>query len=136
MKKFFADTSYWIALLNPGDNLHGKVQQVSSNLGDCRIITSEMVMVELLDGLAKYGEQLRKKAVETVESLKSNPNVKVVPQTSIQFTEAMKYYVERPDKQWGLTDCSSFVIMDDESINEALTYDEHFSQAGFVALLR
>ena len=136
MKKFFADTSYWIALLNPRDNLHVKVQQVSSNLGDCRIITSEMVMVELLDGLAKYGEQLRKKAVETVESLKSSPNVKVVPQTSIQFTEAMKFYVERPDKQWGLTDCSSFLIMEDESIYEALTYDEHFSQAGFDALLR
>ncbi len=136
MKKFFADTSYWIALLNPRDNLHVKVQQVSSNLGDCRIITSEMVMVELLNGLANFSEQLRKKAVETVESLKSNPNVKVVPQTSIQFTEAMKFYVERPDKQWGLTDCSSFLIMEDESINEALTYDEHFSQAGFVALLR
>ena len=136
MKKFFADTSYWIALLNPRANLHVKVQQVSSNLGDCRIITSEMVMVELLNGLANFSEQLRKKAVETVESLKSSPNVKVVPQTSIQFTEAMNFYVERPDKQWGLTDCSSFLIMEDESINEALTYDEHFSQAGFVALLR
>ena len=43
-------------------------------------------------------------------------------------------YQDRPDKEWGLTDCVSFVLMEREAITEALTADEHFRQAGFEAL--
>jgi len=41
-----------------------------------------------------------------------------------------------PDKGWSLTDCASFVIMEDEGLPAALTHDHHFEQAGFQALLR
>ena len=52
MKTVFADTGYWLALLNPRDQLHGTVRSVSASLGQVRIITSEMVMDELLAGLS------------------------------------------------------------------------------------
>ncbi len=42
----------------------------------------------------------------------------------------------RRDKDWGLTDCLSFVVMEREGINAALTADKHFEQAGFTALLK
>jgi predicted nucleic acid-binding protein len=45
-------------------------------------------------------------------------------------------YDARPDKEWSLTDCISFVVMRDRGIEQALTGDEHFEQAGFAALLR
>jgi predicted nucleic acid-binding protein len=35
-----------------------------------------------------------------------------------------------------MTDCSSFLIMWQYGIDAALTYDKHFEQAGFDALLR
>ena len=134
MKTVFADTGYWLALLNPRDQLHGKVQSVSASLGQVRIITSEMVLDELLAGLSV--PPVRAAAVNAVSTVLANPNVEVVPQTSLQFREAFDLYKNRMDKEWSLTDCSSFNLMKERGIAEALAHDEHFEQAGFVALLR
>jgi len=60
----------------------------------------------------------------------------VIPQTSGQFGNALHLYRQRPDKEWSLTDCTSILIMQTEGIQEALTHDSHFAQAGFTALLR
>lgn len=134
MKTVFADTGYWLALLNPRDRLHEKVRSVSATLGQVRIITSEMVLDELLAGLSV--PPVRATAVSAVSSVLSNPNVEVVPQTSLQFREAFDLYKSRMDKEWSLTDCASFNLMKERGIAEALAHDEHFEQAGFVALLR
>ncbi len=136
MKSVFADTNYWIALLYPDDELHGRAGKISNLLGNRIIITSEMVLTELLNQMAKKGEMLRNITVQFVKEIKANPNIKVVAQTSIQFNEAVEYYKVRLDKEWSLTDCSSIQIMENENITDALTYDKHFEQAGFVALLR
>lgn len=99
-------------------------------------ITSEMVLTELLNSFASKGENFRETAAKIVERLQAVANCEIVPQTSILFREALKRYKSRPDKCWSLTDCMSFLIMEDQKISEALTYDKHFSQAGFNALLR
>ena len=52
------------------------------------------------------------------------------------FQRGLRLYEERPDKEWSLTDCLSFVVMKDENLREALTGDQHFEQAGFIALLK
>lgn len=135
MKKVFADACYWIALLNPKDNLHEAAQQVSKGLGPCRIVTSEMVLVELLNGLGGFGDNMRKIAADTVKSLERNPNVEIVPQTSLQFRSATERYVSRLDKEWGVTDCASFLLMEEKGLSEALTADRHFNQAGFTILM-
>jgi hypothetical protein len=54
----------------------------------------------------------------------------------VDFGRACGWLRDRPDKDWSLTDCISFVVMEDENIKEALTADHHFEQAGFVALLK
>ncbi len=136
MKTVFADATYWLALLNPNDQLHQRAIAVSSRLGSCRVVTSEMTLSELLNGLSGRGSLLREKAIQTVKSLSDNPNVEVVPQTSRQFRRASDRYGSAVDKEWGITDCSSFDIMEEKRISEALTYDHHFEQAGFRALLR
>ena len=136
MKRIFADTCYWIAILNPKDDLHIKAIQVSKDLNPFMSITSEMVLTELLNSFASQGENLRKTAAKTVEGLQSSSNCDIIPQTSILFREALRRYKNRPDKFWSLTDCASFLIMEERKLTHALTYDDHFSQAGFNALLR
>ena len=134
MKVVFADTGYWVALLNPKDQLHERAMQVSRSLGQVRILTTEMVLDELLASLSQV--PIRGAAIRGVESICANPNVEVVPQTSIQFREAFVLFKSRLDKEWSLTDCASFKLMISRDISEALAHDKHFVQAGFSALLR
>ena len=136
MKSVFADADYLVALLNPREELHEKAKRVSARLHPVRIITSEMVMAEMLNLLGSRGEIIRGKACEFVSQLRQNPNIRVVPQTATQFAEAMAFFCGHRDKEWSLTDCISFVVMTRQGITEALTGDHHFEQAGFTALLR
>ncbi len=136
MRTVFVDASYWIALVNPRDKLHRSAQALGATLGQVRFVTSEMVLTELCNDVAKGGEALRRAAMDLVRSLRRLPNVLIVPQTSAQFQEASTLYAARSDKDWGLTDCASFRIMASERISEALTHDRHFAQAGFRPLLR
>ncbi len=134
MKIVFADTGYWEALLNPNDKLHAKAMQVSASLGRVRQLTSEMVLDELLAALSKL--PVRPYAIKGVQAIIGNPNVEVVPQTSLQFGRAFDLYRRMADQEWSLTDCASFEIMRERGLTEALAHDNHFVQAGFVALLR
>lgn len=136
MKTVFADTGYWIALLNPQDGLHDRARTASAQLGITRVVTSEMVLAELLNDFASRGTALRRGAALLAERLQSDPNVKIVAQTSILFGQALALYAERHDKDWGLTDCASFSIMREHDIADALSHDRHFQQAGFRTLLR
>ena len=136
MNSIFADAGYWIALLHPKDDLHSKAQTVSSQLGQVRLVTSEMILSEVLNYFADKGSVLRQAAAVLAEQIQSDPNSVVVPQTSIQFRNALHLYQQRQDKSWGVTDCASILIMQAEGINEALAHDINFKQAGFTALLR
>jgi uncharacterized protein len=135
MRSVFADASYWIGLLDPKDQLHSAALAASQGLSGTRLVTSEMVLVEVLNGLAKF-TPLRATVFTAVDAILADPNTEVVPQTAILFKQALAFARKHQDKQWGMTDCASFVIMQQRGISEALTYDVHFEQAGFVALLR
>jgi uncharacterized protein len=136
MKTLFADTGYWIALLDPQDTLHQKAIHVSSALTQAQICTSDMVFTEVLNHFAKRGNFLRQAAVALLQSAQENPAIEIVTQTPDRFQQALTLYRQRPDQAWSHTDCASFCIMQQQSIREALAYDKHFEQAGFVALLR
>ena len=134
MKVVFADTGYWVAVLSPIDDWKVKATAASRTLGKVRIVTTEMVLDELLAALSKV--PVRAMVIRGVEAIRSNPNIEVVPQTSLQFSEAFEAYRRVMDKEWSLTDCASFALMKERGLSEALAHDRHFEQAGFVALLR
>jgi predicted nucleic acid-binding protein len=94
-----------------------------------------MVLAELLNSFSDAGPS-REAAGEMVQGLRGRRDVKVVPQTSEQFESALRRYQHAVDKRWSLTDCASFQIMEAESVEAALTHDQHFVQRGFQALLR
>jgi uncharacterized protein len=136
MKLVFADTGYWIALLDPQDTLHQKVVNLSISLSQVQICTSEMVLTEVLNHFSKRGDFLRYAAAMLIESLQENSAIIIFAQTEAIFQEALILYKRRPDQAWSHTDCSSFCIMQKQNILEALAYDKHFEQAGFIPLLR
>jgi predicted nucleic acid-binding protein len=136
MNAVFADAGYWIALFNPRDQLHAKALSVSTTLQGWSIVTSQMVLTEFLNHYAALGQPFRQRAVQVVRSLQDNVDVEVIPQTEAQFAAALTLYAQRPDKEWGITDCASFLTMQERGITEALAHDDHFYQAGFIPLLR
>lgn len=136
MDRIFADTGYWIALLNPRDELHSKAVSFARQFEAAEIVTSEMVFVEFLNTFGDRGPHLRSAASGLVVSFRSSPRIRVAPHTEDLFGRALIRYQEMQDKSWSLTDCASFLIMRDESLTAALTHDKHFEHAGFRALLR
>jgi len=135
MRQVFADTGYWIALVNPRDQIHAKAVSVTQQLSPVRILTSEMVLAELLNSFSDAGP-LRDAVGGMVQRLRGNRDIIIVPQTSEQFESALRRYKQAGDKSWSLTDCASFQVMEAEQIQAALTHDQHFAQAGFETLLR
>jgi hypothetical protein len=71
-----------------------------------------------------------------LETLRESHDVLIVAPTLELFERGVEMFRQRPDKEWSLTDCISFVVMRDENIVDALTGDRHFEQAGFRALLK
>ncbi|MBE9202605.1 type II toxin-antitoxin system VapC family toxin [Synechocystis salina LEGE 06099] len=136
MRTVFADTGYWVALLNPHDDLHQKAVTLSKELQPVFIVTSEVILTEVLNDFSKRGDHLRNLALKLIQELRLNPNVEIVPQSTEQFEQGLALYGQREDKAWSHTDCVSFVIMKEQNITQAFAYDKHFEQAGFEALMR
>lgn len=135
MKKVFVDSAAWIALLNTKDTLHFQAEQIRARLQKqtAMIVTTEFVLLEVADALCSPG--LRKNTVVFINRLRQVKNLQIIPVSQSLLAEGWTLYSQRDDKDWGLTDCISFVVMRQENITEAFTSDHHFEQAGFVKLL-
>jgi predicted nucleic acid-binding protein len=135
MHAVFADTCYWIALLNPKDQTHDVAIRVSKGLTDCRIVTAEEILTELLNYFGARGSYFRSAAVKLGERMQADRSIQVLPQTHEGFVAGLRLYQARPDKGYSLTDCISMEAMRRLGLNEVLTNDEHFTQEGFTCLL-
>jgi uncharacterized protein len=114
----FADSSYWIALLNPEDEVNPVAERLSRQYK--RILTTEMVLTEVANFFAGYGASLRGAAVSLIRALQNNANCRVIDQTHESFDRALDHYAQRHDKDWSLVDCASFLLMQEHQIYEAL----------------
>lgn len=132
----FLDTAYAIALASATDEFHLQARSLANELeaSGTRLLTTWAVLLEIGNALSKV--QYRTAAAQLLSSLRADPSVEIISPSDQLFEEALKLFSERPDKEWGLTDCISFVVMQARSTTDALTPDEHFRQAGFRALLR
>ena len=132
MSAVFADTFFYLALLNSGDPLHQRaVEESKVNRG---IVTTEFVLLELGNACARAEDHADFLAL--VEGMRGSRRVEVVPLESRLLNEGLELMAQRSDKDWSLTDCISFVVMEARGLRRALTGDHHFEQAGFQALLK
>jgi len=133
MTRVFADSFYFFAILNPQDDSHQKALRFATEHAE-RIVTTAWVLTELADGLA--ATRRRDAFSKLVSRLQAEPGNEIVPPDEELMARGVELYDARPDKHWSLTDCISFLVMQDRQIAEALTGDRHFEQAGYVALLK
>ena len=133
--KLFLDTAYAIALSVPRDMFHERALQLADQLEVERthLVTTHAVMLEIGNALSK--QRYRSAAVKLLHALEFDPVVEIVALSEQLYQRAFRLYATRPDKEWGLSDCVSFVVMQEHGITAALTTDDHFRQAGFQALL-
>lgn len=128
-ERLFLDTSFVQALLNRGDQYHlHAVALLPRVQSAAEVLVTEAVLTELGNALSTFD---RSAAVQFIDQCYETPNIRVVSVDTSLFRRAVGLYRARQDKEWGLTDCISFVTMQDEHYVEALTADRHFLQAGF-----
>ena len=129
----FVDTAYFLALLNPQDEWHRSAVRLSQRR-EGPLLTTVWVLLEVGDALAT--NRNRRWFPQWVDSLLTSADLEILPASNDWFFRGLDLYRRRPDKEWSLTDCISFVVMGERGLTEALTSDRHFEQAGFKALLR
>ncbi len=129
----FADTGYFLGLIHGRDGLHGRAMAWEASLQE-PLLTTNAVLAELLNAMSGPGN--RSKAALAVEAILGSEDCLVTPMGDELFRQALNRYTDRPDQAWGLTDCVSFVVMEEHGVTRALAHDHHFEQAGFEALLR
>jgi predicted nucleic acid-binding protein len=132
MKPVLADISYYLALVNPIDPRHERAVGLAEDLLG-RIVVTEYVLIELANSLSRGSDRLV--FLQLLEDLRNDPSSTVVAGTSGLFQQGVALFAARRDKTWSLVDCISFIVMKQRRLQEALTTDRHFIQAGFRALL-
>ena len=132
----FLDAAFAIALSSPNDFFHQQAVHLADQLQDAgtHLVTTRAVLLEIGNALSK--QRYRHAAVSLLKALEADPMVTIIPLTEQLYERSFQLFRERPDKEWGLIDCVSFVVMQERGIWEALTTDGHFQQAGFRVMLR
>lgn len=116
------------------DQYHAQAQAFFPRVRNAsEVWVTEAVLIEVGNALSAVNLTA---AVQFIDQCYSTANLRVVTVDTPLLTRALQIYRERPDKTWGLTDCISFVVMQEQDLTDAVTADEHFIQAGYRALLR
>jgi len=135
MSLVFADTQFFVGIINPHDQWHQQAILAEADLISPHYVTSESVLTEVLTFFCEYGSELRLRSVAAVELILGDPNTEVVSISSRIFNDGVRLYKERPDKGYSLTDCISMNICREQGITEVLSGDPHFRQEGFILLM-
>lgn len=128
-----ADTGYFIALLDRKDHLHLRAQSWARALRE-ELCVTEWVIRETFNFFSAPVD--RAKTHVLLAQIRRNPLCRIIPSSPESVGAALQLHAARGDKEWSLTDCLSFHVMQQNGVTRALAHDHHFEQAGFEALLR
>lgn len=133
----FVDTSGWASFFTKTEPTHPQSLQLMgiAHQQNHEIITSNYVLAELVALLQSPLRQPRSRIFAILNTIKTTPYIQILHITEETDTAAWTLCQSRSDKPWSLVDCTSFVIMQQFDIQQALTTDRHFEQAGFIRLL-
>lgn len=133
MTTVFADTSFYVALTSERDSLHPRAAEfLAGHPGG--ILTTKFVLLEVANFVRRAA--VRQVFTDLMAIIRTDGQTTILPLSDDSFDRGESLFAARKDKDWSLTDCISFVVMQERGITDALTADHHFEQAGFVALLK
>lgn len=132
MKAVFADTSYFLALVNPGDRDYQRANALTQQKPG-QLVTTDWILVELGNALCRT--EARRHFLILLAFLRGRVENVIIQASQDLLDDGIELFRNRDDKSWSLTDCISFVVMNQHGITDALTADVHFEQAGFRAML-
>lgn len=130
-KQIFIDTGFIIALIHQKDQYHYQALELFRKYEDSLFITTDVILLEFGNACSRHSKI---QAIQIIEDFQTSDNVDIVLLTQQLFQKGFELYKQYQDKTWGLIDCISFVVMSDLKISQVLTFDKHFSQAGFTIL--
>lgn len=129
--RVFVDSGFVIALVNRRDQYHQEALKLADRFESYPILTTDAVLLEIGNALVRNYKQ---QASEIIDNFLSSEEVALVNLNQNLFKQALKLYRMYQDKEWGLVDCVSFVVMWEANVSQVLTFDQHFAQAGFQIL--
>ncbi|MGH9946621.1 MAG: type II toxin-antitoxin system VapC family toxin [Pyrinomonadaceae bacterium] len=135
MRKIYADSVYWIALINLRDQWRKRAMQVSSEIAGHSLLTTDEVLIETLNYFAESGTHFRGIVCREIEKILLDQNVEIIDSGHNNFLDGFELYKNRLDKGYSLTDCISMNVCRNYGIADVLTHDDHFRQEGFNVLL-
>ncbi|HUT35381.1 MAG TPA: PIN domain-containing protein [Planctomycetota bacterium] len=113
MNACFADSFYYLALLNRLDASHERAVALSESL-DRPTVTTAWVLTEVADALSAPHQ--RRGVVRLVDTLRADPGCTILGASDDLFERGFTLYRGRADKDWSLTDCISFVVMRERGV--------------------
>jgi len=126
----FVDTGYFYARLSPRDQWHEKARKVRIEAGSA--VTSSLVVNETISLLQLRG--FYSAALAYLERIRTSDDIKVIPVERALQEAAWDLFARHGGSGATIVDCASFAIMRSQGIRRALTFDVHFSEAGFEIL--
>jgi len=123
-ESLFVDTGYILALVNENDQHHAEALVLSERYDGQPIVVTDAVLLEIGNALSRMD---RNAAVQIIQDLRESQGATVVNLTPELFDAAFAMYRRHTDKQWGLVDCVSFVVMRRMGLTTALAFDQHSS---------
>ena len=134
MISVFIDTSFVIAMFTPEDKYHQKALATSHDLFQYQQIwITDAVLYEIGNSFSK---SKKTPVAEFIRDCYKTEQIHVEKTSTELFIKALERYDTFTDKEWSLTDCLSFEVMDENDIVLAYSSDHHFEQAGFQYALR
>jgi predicted nucleic acid-binding protein len=132
--RLFLDTVFIQAILNPHDQYHIPSMKLLPRVKNAQQVwITEAIFIEVGNALSTYNHR---KVSAFIQQCYQTDNISIVNITPQLFQQGLNLYESRQDKTWGLVDCLSFIVMEQNNLMDAVTSDIHFVQAGFRALLR
>ncbi|MFK5970204.1 MAG: PIN domain-containing protein [Candidatus Marithrix sp.] len=132
-KPILIDTAFVLALVNKHDQLHENALTLAEQFDGYPSLITDAILLEIGNALVDDHKQ---ESIKIIEQFFDSEETKIIHLTPDLFNKAFELYKKYTDKSWGLVDCISFIVMWEFNITQALTFDQHFVQAGFQALMR